>query len=101
MTQFDKMRFTGATIVHYIVNDDYRFVARFKYGDKASFLSFLAKNFTVEEYFAELSAGTPPLKILESKGYVQPRLRKILKAAGYPQTVAGRDQYIADKIAAA
>ena len=101
MTQFDKNQFhgvRGGTIVHY--GDDYQFVARFKYGgksSKASFLSFLIKNFTVEEYFACLAEQTPPLKILESKGYLPPIVKKALKGAGYPQTVEGRRQYIADR----
>jgi hypothetical protein len=98
MTQFDKNKFHGASIVHY--GDDFRFVARFKYGGKAAFLKFLAQNFTVEEYFQELAKGTPPLRIVEARGYVQPHVKKILKAEGYPQTPAGMRQYIAESVIA-
>jgi hypothetical protein len=95
MTNFDKTRFHGDTIVHYSGLNEYRFVARFKRGGKASFLSFLVKNFSVEEYFAELEAGKAPLLILEGRGYVQPHIKAILRAAGYPQTPAGKRQYLA------
>mgnify|MGYP003340300401 CR=1 FL=1 len=49
-----------------------KFVARFKRGGRGSFLSFLCKNFTVEEYFSRLNSGENPLDILESKGYILP-----------------------------
>jgi hypothetical protein len=100
MTQFDKTKFHGATLVHYSGSGEYRFVARFKYGGKAAFLKFLAENFTVEEYFQELDKGTPPLRIVEARGYVQPHVKKILKAEGYPQTPAGMRQYIAESVIA-
>jgi hypothetical protein len=62
-----------------------RFVARFKYGrgSKARFLTFLIKNFTVEEYFARLEdGGEAPALILESKGYVRnaPKRKRRTKA---------------------
>jgi hypothetical protein len=50
----------------------HRFVARFKYnkGRKARFLTFLIKNFTVEEYFEMLEVQKmTPIAILETKGY--------------------------------
>jgi len=90
--KFDKTKFQGDSIVQY--ND--RFVARFKRGGKAAFLSFLVKNFTVEEYFAELDGGKAPLLILEAQGYVQPHIKAILKRAGYPQTPEGKRQYLAN-----
>lgn len=49
-----------------------RFVARFKYfrKGKARFLTFLIKNFTVEEYFDRLETKREtPVGILASKGY--------------------------------
>ena len=64
-----------------------KFIARFKYGatrNKPSFLSFLIKHFSQEEYFARHEAGESPLEILKSKGYVSPNLKKYYaaKAAG-------------------
>ena len=54
-----------------------QFVARFKYNRKrkASFLTFLIKNFTQEEYFSGLANGETPLGMLEAKGYA-PRTRR-------------------------
>jgi len=68
-----------------------KFVARFKYkaGSAKGFASFIAKNFTVEEYFGRREAGESPLAIAESKGYVLPHIRKWLKERGLPQTPAG------------
>lgn len=72
-----------------------RFVARFKYrnGSK-SYISFLVKHFTVEEYFNRLDNKEAPLTILQSKGYVQPHVKRMLKEAGYQPTVEGFDAYI-------
>lgn len=55
-----------------------QFVGRFKYArpgtNARSFASFLARNFTPAEYFAAL-AGSTPLAVLRSKGYVSPNER--------------------------
>ena len=75
MTAFIKTEFTPGMYAVY----NTRFVARFKRGGRASFISFLCKNFTTEEYFALLESGQTPLKILQSKGYVAPRIKKLLK----------------------
>jgi hypothetical protein len=76
-------------------------VARFKYvrGSKASFLTFLAKNFTVEEYFSRLEKSESPLEILQSKGFIQPHVKKMLKEQGYPVTKAGFEQLVQDNVA--
>jgi hypothetical protein len=82
---------------------DAKFVARFKYGAKSSagpFMTFLRKNFTVEEYFARLDAGESPLPIAKSKGFMLSHIKKYLREGGYPVTPAGFDQYIADGISA-
>lgn len=103
MTAFIKENFySNSEYVDYNIGDKSRFVARFKYAKsgKASFVSFLIKNFSVEEYFGRLDKGEAPLEILETKGYVQPHVKKMLKAAGYPTTLAGREAYIAAQIAA-
>jgi hypothetical protein len=66
-----------------------KFVARFRVGGVGSFVTFLIKNFTVEEYFARMDAGESPLDIAESKGYMLPHIKKWLKRDGYPTTQAG------------
>ena len=79
---------------------DRRFVARFKNGGMVAVKRFLRENFTVDEYFDLLeNEGLPPLKVLETKGYVSPNVAKILKQQGYPMTLEGRDQMIRDDIA--
>jgi len=79
---------------------DNKFVARFKYSasDKASFTTFLIKNFTVEEYFNKLE-NESPLIILKSKGYISNSIKRMLKANGYPVTLEGEKQHMKDQIA--
>ena len=96
MTKFIKAEFSSGEYATY----NGKFVARFKRGNRGSFLTFLVKNFTVEEYFSYLDADVAPLTILETKGYVLPHIRKWLKEGGYPITPAGMRQMIADQIAA-
>lgn len=78
---------------------DRKFVARFKYrgGDRVAFTNFLIKNFTVEEYFTQYEETHSPLKVLEAKGYVSGNVKKLLKQFGYPQTIDGKKQYLADQ----
>ena len=77
-----------------------RFVARFKTGGMVAFKKFLRENFTVEEYFNLLEGcEMPPLKILETKGYVSPTVCRTLKSKGYPQTQAGFKALVDDQIA--
>lgn len=79
---------------------DRRFVARFKYGGMVAFKKFLRENFTVEEYFDLLeNQDLPPVKVLQTKGFVSPKVAKILKQRGYPMTLEGMDQMISDDIA--
>jgi hypothetical protein len=82
------------------VNYEGKFVARFKYarGGKASFIKFLIKNFTVEEYFGALDLGKAPLQIVEAKGYMLPHIKKALKDGGYSLDKAGFKKYIQDQI---
>jgi hypothetical protein len=95
MTAFIKTEFSGSEYINY----GGKFVARFKRGGKASFLSFLTKNFSVEEYFGRLDAGESPLKILESRGYLLPHIKKYLKQNGYEVSKVGFDKYIQEQIA--
>ena len=73
-----------------------KFVANFskRGGGKATFITFLIKNFTVEEYFAMQDAGMAPLRIAETKGYLLPHIKKWLKERGLPQTQAGLQMMI-------
>ena len=108
MTKFIKDQFHGGEYLEYFLDpglcswDNRKFVARFKYsrGSKASFISFLIKNFSVEEYFGRLEAGEAPLQVLQSKGYLMPHIKKSLKAGGYEISQAGFDKMIQDNIAA-
>ena len=104
MTTFAKenFHFSGGYLTYHVIPSDRpRFVARFKYqrGDCGPFMTFLRNNFTIEEYFSAVDGGESPLKILEAKGFVLPRIKKLLKAAGYPQTVEGFSAYINDAAA--
>ena len=95
MAKFERESFRqDAMYVYY----EGRFVARFKYKKSAigSFIAFIRKNFTVEEYFGRLDAGEGPLTIAESKGYVLPHIRKWLRDRGYPETQEGFAQWRKD-----
>ena len=96
MTKFVKENFNYAG--GYLTYNG-KFVARFKYAkdSKGTFVTFLTKNFTTEEYFAEL-ANKAPLTILESKGYVTPGVKKLLKRAGYAPTVEGMNAYLESRV---
>lgn len=93
MTPFLKEQFSiNREYVHY----NGQFVARFKHkpGSKGSFITFLIKNFTVQEYFAAMDSGLAPLQIVEAKGYILPHIRKWLKDAGLPQTREGLNMFL-------
>lgn len=88
MTKFERSKFQyhGGYLTY---GDDRRFVARFKHvpSNRPKFVSFLIKNFTVEEYFSLLETPSPecfgncyaPQEILEMKGYVAAHIMKWLK----------------------
>lgn len=78
-----------------------RFVARFKIlrGAMGDFKRFLVTNFTPDEYFGRLENKEDPLPILQSKGYVQPHIRKELKRLGYPVNLEGFRQMMRDSAA--
>lgn len=58
------------------VTYDGKFVARYKYSHLLRImrvhLRYLVRNFTPEEYFAQLDAGKSPIEIMESKGKDMP-----------------------------
>jgi hypothetical protein len=72
---------------------DRKFVARFRTAGVGSFMTHLRKNWTVEDYFAEMDAGKGPLDIAKSTGYLLPHIKKWLKNDGYPTTKAGYDAW--------
>lgn len=92
MTKFQRTKFRQAAAYIYY---DGQFVARFKYQKSSigSFIKFLREHFTVEEYFDRIAAGETPLKIVESKGYLFPVIRRKLREAGYDDTMEGYEQY--------
>jgi|TARA_R100000655_G_scaffold4209_2_gene13668 hypothetical protein len=67
------------------------FVARFKHvsSNAKSFINHLIKNWTVQNYFAELDNDVAPLRIVKKTGYISPHIKRWLKADGYPQTAEG------------
>ena len=104
MTKFIKDNFyINGVYVDYNHDCKSKFVARFKHQprSKNTFITFLVKNFTVEEYFTRLEAGEPPLTIVMSKGYLPPHIKKWLKMLGYPLTRAGYEQLITNQVKAA
>jgi len=68
-----------------------QFLARFKYvkGNAGPFMTFLRKNFTVEEWTALIDSGMTPLKAAETKGFVLQHIKRQLKKDGFPQTQEG------------
>jgi len=46
-----------------------------------------------------LEGGEAPLKIVESKGYLLPHIKKYLKQNGYEVSKAGFDKYIQEQVA--
>lgn len=99
MTKFIKAQFEyHGGYLHYNTDaGERKFVARFKHcpRDRAGFVSFLIKNFTVEQYFNGLDLeNKTPVKILEERGYVSATVKKLLRQSGYPETFEGRDAMI-------
>ena len=104
MTAFTKenLDYFGGYITVNLEGRD-RFIARLRYGatsSKGPMMTFLRKNFTIEEFLARHEAGEAPLTILESKGFVLSHIKKWLKAAGLPQTQAGYESWKAARRAA-
>jgi hypothetical protein len=101
MTQFKKAQFQvgkgyKATTTYYH-NGKHEFIARFRTAGVGTFVTFLIKNFTVEEYLGRLAAGESPLGVAGSKGYLLPHIKKWLKQGGYEVSQAGYQAYIKDR----
>ena len=101
MTAFTKENLiNGNGWISYVAADgSQKFVARFRTAGTGTFMTFLRKNFTVEEYFAALDAGESPLNIAQAKGYLLPHVKRTLKEYGYEVSVSGFNAYIADRVA--
>ena len=72
MTNFTKTNLiSSGDSVFYNGGESPKFVARFKHRGpvtKAKFLKTLRKHYTVESYFAKMTAGVPPLRVLMNDG---------------------------------
>lgn len=73
MTNFTKTNLISSGDSVFYTNDESapKFVARFKHRGpvtKAKFLKTLRKHYTVESYFAKMTAGVPPLRVLMNDG---------------------------------
>jgi hypothetical protein len=101
MTGFVKDQFSyhGGYLTY---GPDRKFIARFKYraSDRTGFQAFLIKHFTPAEYFARREANEAPLTILESKGYVLPHIRRLLRERNMPETPEGMREMVRQDIAA-
>ena len=61
------------------------FVARFKYAQtssRSSWVTFMVKHFTVEEYFLALEDSSP-LQVMQGRGYVLSHIKKWMKSDGW------------------
>lgn len=81
---FERQSFTYfGGYLHYQMQDGTRqFIARFKHDpkDRPTFVTFLIKNFSIEEYVERLvNRNEAPLNILASKGYKSHNQRKAAK----------------------
>lgn len=79
--KFERAAFTyfGGYLNYRMPDGTNQFIARFKHQpkDKPTFLTFLIKNFSVEEYVELLEIQRKaPLTILEAKGYVCYNMKK-------------------------
>tara|TARA_R110002020_G_scaffold12409_6_gene45525 strand:+ start:26683 stop:27012 length:330 start_codon:yes stop_codon:yes gene_type:complete len=76
------------------------FIARFKHvkGNAGPFMTFLRKNFTVEEWTALIDSGMTPLKAAETKGFILQHIKRWLKKDGFPQTQEGLKAWEASRL---
>ena len=97
----DSLQRDGAYLFYYAGGKS-RFVARFKHvpSSASSFVKHLIEHWSVEDYFELLdNQKLAPLQIVERTGYLMPHIKKALKAAGHPLTIAGRDAYLKEIVA--
>ena len=96
----DNLIYSGGYLDYVDPEGKKKFVARFKHmpSSKGTFITFLIKHFTVEEFFARSDADETPLDILQSKGYLLPHIKKVLKSKGYPMSPDGYEHYLQDLV---
>lgn len=102
MTKFNKAQFDnhGGYVYYRLDDGERKFVYRDKNGKAGgSIITFLIKNFVVEEYFQRLNALETPLDILKSKGYILPHIKKWLKEGGFPVNAEGYREFLAKRTA--
>ena len=95
MTRFvrEQFEYHGGYLNYRLKADSYsyldtKFVAQFKYAStssKGSWITFMIKHFTVEEYFAELATGKSPLPVMAAKGYELAHIRKWRREGKLPE----------------
>ena len=66
-----------------------KFVARVRCGSKMTYVNFLIRHFSEDEYFNLYNSGMAPLQILQSKGFISPNMRRVLKSYNLPTTQDG------------
>ena len=81
MTRFQKDLFDyhGGYLTY---GKDRIFIARLKYGattSKARWITFMVKNFTVEEWQRARARGMAPLTIMEDKGFILTHILRWLR----------------------
>lgn len=66
------------------------FIARFKYGRKPfkTWINFIVKNFTVEEWATLEKQGESPVGIMKSKGFLDAGEKKLCKKHNLSATVS-------------
>ena len=82
----ERFDYSGGYLNYTDDNGTERFVARFKYAQTTSrgpWVTFMIKNFTVEEYFSALADGYTPLEVMRARGYVLSHIKKWMKSDGW------------------
>lgn len=77
--------------------EDSCFIARFKYSTEVNmgpFMTFLRRNFTVEEWLSGVENGESPLTIAEKKGFVLQHIKHWLRRDGFPETQEGFNRWM-------
>ena len=81
----DQFNYFGGYLHYTDDNGTKRFVARFKYAQTSSrgtWVTFMIKHFTVEEYFLAL-ADSSPIQVMQGRGYVLSHIKKWMKQDGW------------------
>ena len=97
----DQFTYFGGCLNYTDDNGTERFVARFKYAatsSRGTWVTFMVKNFTVEEYFLALEDSTP-LQVMQGRGYVLSHIKTWMKRDGWTDlTYAGYKAWAAQRV---